>query len=142
MASLKTFVVEPVGPEAAGLSRMLREIGHDVCGVAQDISQLAALFERHTPDLIALDLQLDHGNEGLGLATVLQATGPIPIVFVAAAADGPDREGIRSIEGTALLIRPFAAPELRTAIALAFERALAAREGGAAGLSGDAGRRR
>jgi DNA-binding response OmpR family regulator len=139
MVCFKTFVVEASGAEASGLSAMLSHIGHEVCGVAGNVSGLAQLFERTTPDLIALDLNLDEGNEARGLATVLQATGPIPIVFVTGSADWPERDGIRSIVGTALLIRPFGVLELRTAIALAFERARAARKGlpkgGAAGSS-------
>ena len=129
MSGLKAFVVESSPPDARGLAAMLRELGHEVCGIAQDVSQLAGLLARMTPDLIALDLDLEEGNEGLGLATVLQATGPLAIVFVAEAADLPDRQGIRAVEGTALLTRPFDVPELRTAVALAFERARAAREG-------------
>ena len=138
MPGLKTLVVETDRPAASGLAKMLRDMGHDVCGVAQDVSQLAALLARLTPDLVALDLDLEDGNEGLGVATVLQATGPVAIVFVAETADAPDREGIRSIEGTALLIRPFGPAELRTAVALAFERARAARAGRPDdGLGGD-----
>jgi CheY-like chemotaxis protein len=129
MLCLKTFVVETSGAEASGLSAMLGRLGHDVHGVASNVSGLAQLFERATPDLIALDLKLDEGNEARGLATVLQATGPIPIVFVTGSVDWPERDGIHSIEGTALLIRPFGELELRTAIALACKRAHAARAG-------------
>jgi DNA-binding response OmpR family regulator len=115
MVCLKTLVVETSGAEASGLSAMLGRIGHEVCGVAGNVSGLAQLlFERATPDLIALDLNLDEGNEARGLATVLQATGPIPIVFVTGCVDWPERDGIRSIGGTALLIRPFGELELRT----------------------------
>jgi CheY-like chemotaxis protein len=128
MVCLKTFVVETRGAEANGLSAMLGRLGHDVHGVAGNVSGLAQLFERATPDLIALDLKLDGGNEARGLATVLQATGPIPIVFVTGSVDWPERDGIRSIEGAALLIKPFGELELRTAIALAFQRAQTARE--------------
>jgi AmiR/NasT family two-component response regulator len=129
MACLKTFVVETNGAEASGLSAMLGRIGHEVCGVVGEVSGLPQLFERATPDLIALDLKLDEGNEARGLATVLQATGPIPIVFITGSVDRPEQDVIRSIEGTALLVRPFGELELRTAIALAFGRARAAREG-------------
>jgi CheY-like chemotaxis protein len=129
MLCLKTFVVETSGAEASRLSAMIGRLGHDVHGVASNVSGLAQLFEHATPDLIALDLKLDEGNEARGLATVLQATGPIPLVFVTGSVDWPERDGIRSIEGTALLIRPFGELELRTAIALACKRAHAAREG-------------
>jgi DNA-binding response OmpR family regulator len=129
MPSLKTFVVETDASAAGRLSQMLRDLGHEVCAVVRNVSQLAAMFEQVTPELIALDLDLADGNECLGLATVLQATGPFAIVFVGDSADGPERDDIRSIEGTALLTRPFGEAELRTAIALAFERARAVREG-------------
>jgi AmiR/NasT family two-component response regulator len=129
MVCLKAFVVETGGPDPSGLSAMLVRIGHEVCGVAGEVSGLAELIERTTPDLIALDLKLDEGNEARGFATVLQATGPIPIVFVTGGVDWPERDEIRSIVGTALLIRPFGERELRTAIALALGRARAARGG-------------
>ena len=101
---------------------MLRDLGHEVCGVANDAAGLAALLHKVTPDLITLDIDLGAGGEGLGLATLLEATGMVPIVFVAGGVDDQQRDAIHSIEGTALLVKPFTEPELRIAIALAFEK--------------------
>jgi len=129
MTGLNVLVVERAPSVTAELSQALAEIGHQVCAVAKDLSEVAQVLERLTPDVIALGMDLSEGNEALGLATVLEATGPLPIVFVADTVDEPDRNQIRAIECTALLVRPFGAHELRFALALAVERARAAREG-------------
>lgn len=118
----KAIIVENERLMALGLAQMLRALGYEVAGLARDASQLAALLGGVTPDLIALDLDLGDGAEGLGIATVLQATGPAPIVFLAAQADEQQRESIRAIEGTSLLVGPFTEAELRVAVALAIKR--------------------
>lgn len=129
MAVLKVLVVECEAPVTAELTQALAELGHEVCAVARDLGEVAQVLERQAPDVIALGLDLSEGNEALGLATVLQATGSLPIVFVADAVDEPDRDQIRAVECTALLLRPFGPTELRIALALAVERARAARDG-------------
>lgn len=122
MGAAKAIIVENERLIALGLAQMLRALGYEVSGLASDASQLATLLGSVTPDLIALDLDLGEGAEGLGIATVLQATGPVPIVFLAAQADEQQRESIRAIEGTALLVGPFTEAELRVAVALALKR--------------------
>ena len=68
--------------------------------MAKNLSAVASVFERETPDVIVLGLDLSEGNEALGLATVLEATGPLPIVFVAKRIDPLERDQIRALEGT------------------------------------------
>lgn len=118
----KAIIVENERLIALGLAQMLRSLGYEVSGLASDASELATLLGSVAPDLIALDLDLGGGTEGLGIATVLQATGTVPIVFLAAQADEQQRESIRAIEGTALLVGPVTEAELRVAVALALKR--------------------
>lgn len=123
MKSLQCLVVENEELLAAGLAQMLRDAGHQVAGIATHIRELATLLARCEPDLVALDLDLGRGTEGIGIATVLQATGRLAIVFVAEKAEPVDVEEIASIEGASLLLRPFAMADLVMAIEQAVSRA-------------------
>jgi CheY-like chemotaxis protein len=119
---LKILVVEDDPAVAEVLVATLRQLGHEVCGVAHDVAELAALLESHEPNLVTLDLNLGRGRDGLGVATALEAGGPLAIVFVTGDVTPEDQEKIRATEGSALLMKPFTEAQLSEAIALALKR--------------------
>ncbi|HUO23036.1 MAG TPA: response regulator [Caulobacteraceae bacterium] len=126
---LKVIVVEDQTAVARTLVDTLAALGHQVCGVASDVLEMAGLLQRFSADLLTIDLNLGKLHEGVGVATALQAAGPIPIVFVTGAASDEQKADIRALEAAALVIKPFTADQLRIGIALAFERARKARAG-------------
>jgi DNA-binding response OmpR family regulator len=120
--ALKTIVVEDDSLIAETLALALRELGHQVCGIAHDVLEMASLLHEHQPDLITLDLNLGKLHEGVGVATALQAAGPIPIVFVTGAVTEDQRKEIRALDAAALVLKPFTTEQLRMGIALAMRR--------------------
>lgn len=120
---LQCLVVENEPLKAHGLARMLSDVGHQVCGLARDVPELADLLANHEPHLIVIDVDLGRGTEGLGLGTVLEATGPLAIVYFAETADEALHQEIRAMEGTALLVKPFTSDRLKRAITIAVARA-------------------
>jgi DNA-binding response OmpR family regulator len=121
-APLKAIVVEDDVLIAEGVAQTLRDLGHDVCGVAHDVAQLSALLGQHEPDLVTMDLNLGQGREGLGVATVLEATGPVAIVFVTGTVSQEQQDDIRTTECAALVLKPFTSAQLAAAIDFALER--------------------
>ena len=66
---------------------------------------------------MVIDLALGERQDGMGLATAVQAGGAIPIVFVTGPAEEEETvQASRTIEGTARLLRPFTAEDLSQAI--------------------------
>jgi len=126
---LKTIVLEDDDLIAQDLAQTLRDLGHEVCGIAHQVAELAPLMRRHMPDLVTIDVNLGERRDGIGVATVLEAAGPLPIVFVTGAADEQEQEEMRCIEGAALVLKPFTPETLKAAIDLAVARAREGRAG-------------
>jgi DNA-binding response OmpR family regulator len=121
-AALKAIVVEDDHLIAEGLAQTLQDLGHHVCGIAHDVAELSALLGEHDPDLVTMDVNLGQGREGLGVATVLEATGPLAIVFVTGTISEEQQEDIRTTECAALVLKPFTPAQLAVAIEIALER--------------------
>lgn len=122
--ALKAIVVEDKAGVAEHLCGMLRDLGHDVRGSARTAADLAALMTDYHPDLVVIDLDLGERQDGIGVATLLEAGGPLPVVFVV----NPDEEKAeveesRSIECSATLQTPFTPKTLQHAIERAIGRA-------------------
>lgn len=127
--ALKIIVVEDK-PEVVGhLRRALQDLGHEVCGVAREASDLADLLRSHRPDLVTINLDLGERQDGMGVAIVLEAAGPVPVVFVADPGEQVSEiEESRTIEGTARLYRPFTKDDLAGAIDRALRRVQEAKD--------------
>lgn len=122
--ALKAIVVEDKAGLADRLSDTLKRGGHVVCGVAETAADLAALLSSHEPDIVFIDLDLGERQDGIGVATLLEAGGPLPVVFVVDPADElAEVEESRTIECSARLDRPFTAEDLEQAIERALRRA-------------------
>jgi DNA-binding NarL/FixJ family response regulator len=61
-----------------GLTRLLREAGFEVIGLAADADELFALVERERPDVAIVDIRMPptHTDEGLQAAKVIRARWP------------------------------------------------------------------
>jgi CheY-like chemotaxis protein len=115
--ALKTIVVEDKGPVAELLSDRLRGLGHEVCGVAPTALELAGLLEDHRPDVVLIDLELGERQDGIGIATLLEAGGPLPVVFVVDPdAERAEVEESRTVQCSARLARPFTDEDLAQAV--------------------------
>jgi CheY-like chemotaxis protein len=76
----------------------LAALGHEVCGAVRTGSELANLLAGTIPDLITIDLDLGGQQDGIGIATVIQTAGAVPIVFVTNPMDEDvEFEGSRSV---------------------------------------------
>jgi two-component system response regulator MprA len=127
------LVVEDDGPIRRMLERTLAAEGYRVSGVGDGGAALAAL-ERHTPDLLVLDLGLPTMGGLTVCRRVRERGGELPILVLTARDAVPDRVAGLDAGADDYLPKPFATDEL-----LARVRALLRRKGEASrGLtSGD-----
>jgi CheY-like chemotaxis protein len=106
---------------ALDLERMLRELGHNVVGIARTHTEAVAAAKEHRPGLVLVDIRLADGSSGIDAANEIQAMGRVPMVFVTAY---PELllTGQRP-EPTFLLAKPFQVDDLRVVVsqALFFE---------------------
>lgn len=130
--ALKIIVLEDDAVIAEAIAQALQDLGHEVCGLATSVWDMAALLAMHEPDLVTIDLNIGERHDGIGVATALQAGGPLAVVFITGAAEDRDLEQIKAVPGSSVVLKPFTTPDLRMGLALAWTRAREAIEDGQA----------
>jgi CheY-like chemotaxis protein len=69
---------------AMDLESLVRNLGHNVIGVARTHSDAVALAKNKKPGLILADIQLADGSSGLDAVNELLRTFEVPVVFITA----------------------------------------------------------
>ena len=107
---------------AMDLESLVKNLGHNVIGVARTHSDAIALAKNRKPGLILADIQLADGSSGLDAVNELLKTFEVPVIFITAY---PERflTGMRP-EPAFLITKPYQ-PAMVSAVisqALFFER--------------------
>jgi CheY-like chemotaxis protein len=112
------------------LTRVVRELGHMVVGVAATRSEAVALAEKTRPGLVLADVRLADGSSGIDAAHDILRSFDIPVIFITAfpehllTGDRPEpaflitkpfrEEAVKALVGQALFFHQVAAPELQS----------------------------
>jgi CheY-like chemotaxis protein len=107
------LIVEDEALVALTMEEVLIEAGYFVCGVADTPDGALELARQHDPDLAVVDVRLASGGDGIVLAELLVAMGPITILF-ATANCAEVRQRARAGQGC--LSKPFQAGWLLAAL--------------------------
>jgi DNA-binding LytR/AlgR family response regulator len=121
---IRTLIVDDESPARHRLRRMLANIEVvEIVGEAESGVQAVEMIERHTPDLVLLDIQMP-GLDGFGVIEALE--DPPLIIFVTAY----DEYAIRAFEVHALdyLLKPFSQQRLERSIHRAREELIEGRD--------------
>jgi diguanylate cyclase (GGDEF)-like protein len=116
---LSILVVEDEAIVAQDLCEFLRELEHDVVGVAtrgRDAVQLAAQL---SPDLIVMDVRLRGDMDGIQTAEAIHRQLHVPVIFLTGQTDAETLNRAVSTGPMAYLVKPFKDAELRGAIEIA-----------------------
>ena len=102
---------------AMDLESLVKNLGHNVVGVARTHADAVALAKNKRPGLILADIQLADGSSGLDAVDDILAMGSVPVIFITAY---PERllTGDRP-EPTYLVTKPFQEATVRAAISQA-----------------------
>ena len=115
--SAQVLVIEDEPIIALDIAGILKDMGHDVIGVASTSDQAIALAKARNPSLVLADVQLEDGSTGIEAATRILEMLSVPVVFVTAY---PERllTGER-IEPAFLVSKPFEPTTLEVAVSQA-----------------------
>jgi len=86
---MKILLVEDEYLVAKSLDFLLKTMGYDVVGVADDVVSAVNEAERTQPQLAFVDIRLAHGDSGLDAAAELQKRGVICIFLTGNPPGGP-----------------------------------------------------
>lgn len=134
---VRIVVVEDDAVIAADLAALLNELGYSVLATCSDARSAMLALARQEPDLLLLDIQLGRGADGIRIAEEVNASRPVPIIFVTSHTDAGTLERVKAVRPAGFIIKPFDEADLRTQIEIALAR-YAARAGATEPLSEEA----
>jgi len=108
------LIIEDEPLIALELEAIVRDLGHEVAGIATTHDDAVAAFEASDAGLVLADIQLADGSSGIDAVQDILALAPVPAIFITAF---PERllTGSR-VEPTFLISKPFRENTVRAAI--------------------------
>ncbi len=123
--ALKILIVEDEMLIAANLAMHLETFGYEIIGMIPRGEDAILAINTNKPDLVLMDINLKGAIDGIEAATQMQATGPMPIIYLTANTDDAHFERAKATNPYAFLSKPFKKLDLKHAIELAGEKILA-----------------
>ncbi len=122
---LRLMIVENDRVTARDLEATLRRRGFVVSGIAYSAEQALDLLKEQKPDLVLLDIQLDHDEDGIALAQTLREEHGIPAIFITGYSEEVILNRARRAKPAAFLRKPFSDAELAICLESVVERRIA-----------------
>lgn len=114
----RVMIIEDEAIIALDIAAIVREMGHEVTGIASTRTEAGTLAAREKPDLILADIQLADKSSGIDAVNdILSRIGDIPVIFITAF---PERllTGDRP-EPAFLITKPYSEDQVRSAVSQA-----------------------
>ncbi len=80
----KVLIIEDEPIIALDLTRLVRELGHDVVGAAATHEEAVSLAKANQPGLVLADIRLADGSNGIDAATEILSEIDVPVIFITA----------------------------------------------------------
>lgn len=119
MVETRVMIVEDDRIIASHLKSTLKGLGYDVpCSVSSG-EEAVTSAEKHNPDLVLMDIELEGKMDGIEAAGQIRARFNIPVVFLSAFSDKLILERAKITEPFGYIIKPFEDRELFSNIEIA-----------------------
>ena len=115
----RILIVEDEALVAWEISDMLRDLGHQICGVAATAEEAVRMAAAHRPDLILMDVTLRGPRDGIDAATEIQACRSVRILYVTAHSDPVTRARMEATGPVGILHKPYTDGEVEQVITAA-----------------------
>jgi two-component system, response regulator PdtaR len=117
---LRVLVVDDETLVALTLRDALQELGCEVVGWANSISEAERLAAANPPDLVLMDIRLKGQADGVASAAKLRQRYSTPIVFMTAFADEQRRAEASQLSPVGVLEKPFLKDDLEKVLREAY----------------------
>ncbi len=122
--SASILIVEDEPIVALDLEELLSELGYRVSGVASSYVDALGSAERHTPDLVLMDIYLDGDRDGIETAAQLRERFHVPIIFLTAYSQPELLERAKQVHPYGFLNKPVQHRELATMLEFARQKSI------------------
>lgn len=124
---LRVFIVEDEPSIASALRVQLGLLGYPEPRWASDRASALDLVKQERPDLVIMDIQLAHGDDGAELAVELRDRWQIPSIFLTSHTEDATLERCKAAEPAGYLLKPFSLQLLKVTLEMALHREMAIR---------------
>lgn len=119
MSATRVLIVEDEAVVQLHLSRIIKNLGYQVTGVAASAAQALELAATMPPDLVLMDIRLRGNRDGIATARELQAQCDPAIVFLTAYADEETVARTEQVGAMGYIVKPYSNNEVRAVLATA-----------------------
>tara|TARA_B100000959_G_C14958431_1_gene614724 strand:+ start:885 stop:1286 length:402 start_codon:yes stop_codon:yes gene_type:complete len=116
MEKVKILVVEDECIIAKSLCRSLESLGYTALTFAASGERAISLAEKHSPDLVLMDIILKGEMDGIETAGIMRSRFNIPVIYVTSWLDQNARERAKSTKPLGYMIKPVRERDLRNTI--------------------------
>jgi CheY-like chemotaxis protein len=120
----RIVIVEDESITALHLATQLRRLGYQVVALARSGPQAIEQAFARRPHVVLMDIHLHGTMDGIDAARHIQASAPIPVVFMSANADATTVERIQAVQPAGFVPKPIHYPTLHALL----QRVLSGRE--------------
>ncbi len=115
---LGILIAEDEGIIAFDMKRTLRSFGFENIIMARNGREAIEKNRSGDPDLIIMDIMMDHGLDGIDAARTINSSGKVkkPIIFVTASTDEKTFNEAKKINPIEIIRKPFSELQLKNAI--------------------------
>lgn len=113
---LGILIAEDEGIVAFDLKRTLRSFGFEKIIVAHSGKEAVEKNKSGNPDVIIMDIMMDHGLDGIEAARKINENETKPIIFVTASTDESTFREAKKVNPIEIIRKPFSEPQLKEAI--------------------------
>lgn len=121
-AYIKILIVEDERIVAIDLKRRLSKLGYQVTGMAANGQKALALIDQELPNVVLMDIHIQGDIDGVEVATMLQKTHSIPVIYLTAYSEEKTLTRARATKPYGYLLKPFSDRELHIIIQVSIER--------------------
>lgn len=120
--SKRILIVEDNPLISDDLAIIISNLGYQVVGQADSVTEAIKIIQSTTIDLALLDIQLKGDQDGIDLAHVIKEQFQFPFIFSTSYFDDETIYRIRNTNPAGYIVKPFKDADLKANISLAFSR--------------------
>ncbi|HEX3036694.1 MAG TPA: response regulator [Thermodesulfobacteriota bacterium] len=112
----KILIVEDEKIVAMDLRDRLEKLGYAVSSIASSIEEALRKIKETRPDMVLLDIRLDHNTDGVKIAEQIRLRFKVPFIYMTAYADESTLEAAKKTAPYGYILKPFEDKEIHTTI--------------------------
>jgi len=122
MIKTKLLIVEDESIVALDIKNALLKLGHEVIACVTNADDAISCIKKNRPDIIIMDIHLNHSKDGIETAEEIQKIAHIPVIYLTAFADDETISRAVKTNPIGYLIKPFKREELKSTILLGLHK--------------------